>query len=126
MREAIDAGFAPTKSQRESDVLDVVLAGGFVHPDVNIPRVLEGRRVIPDLRWPEQRLILEIDSTAWHDDPLARADDRERQTFLERRGETVLRVHWRDAVLGPAGLHERLSVAGAPIRDERRLARDPR
>jgi very-short-patch-repair endonuclease len=85
--------------------------------------------VIPDLRWPESRLILEIDSTAWHDNPLARADDRERQTFLEARGETVLRVHWRDAVLGPAKLHRRLSVAGAPMRraaDSSRVVRETR
>jgi hypothetical protein len=114
VRAAIDAGFAPTKSERESDVLDVVLGAGFAHPDVNKPLVLDGRRVIPDLRWPEQRLVLEVDSAAWHANPLARADDRERQALLEAHGETVLRVHWRDAVLGPGALTERLRAAGAP------------
>ena len=76
-----------------------------------------GRRVVPDLRWAAQRLILEIDSTAWHADPLARADDRERQSFLEAHGETVLRVHWRDAVLRPRRFASDLERAGAPLRE---------
>jgi hypothetical protein len=113
LREAIASGAAPTRSEAESDVLDVVLEAGFVHPDVNKPLVLEGRRVVPDLRWPGRRLILEIDSTAWHDDPLARADDHDRQALLERHGETVLRVHWLDAVLRPSTLVDQLRVAGA-------------
>ena len=88
-------------------------------PEVNRPLLLAGRRVVPDFRWPAQRLILEVDSTAWHDDPLARADDRERQALLEAHGETVLRVHWRDAVLGPRKLIEPLVAAGAPREHER-------
>jgi very-short-patch-repair endonuclease len=114
LRDAIASGVAPTRSDAESDVLDVILDAGFVHPDVNRPIVIDGRRVVPDLRWPRQRLILEIDSTAWHGDPLARADDRERQAFLERQGEAVLRVHWRDAVLRPGRLVAALRDAGAP------------
>ncbi len=76
--------------------------------------VLAGRRVIPDFRWPAQRLILEVDSTAWHTDPLARADDRERQALLEAHGETVLRVHWLDAVMAPTKLASLLTAKGAP------------
>jgi very-short-patch-repair endonuclease len=116
VREAFKLGVAPTKSDRESDVLDVVLAGGLVHPEVNKPLVLGGRRIIPDFRWPAQRLMLEVDSTAWHENPVARADDRERQALLEAHGETVLRVHWRDAVLRPSTLTARLIEAGAPTR----------
>jgi very-short-patch-repair endonuclease len=114
LRRAVASGVAPTRSDAESDVLDIVLAAGFAHPDVNRPLLLNGRRVVPDLRWPADRLILEIDSTAWHDDPLARADDRERQAFLEAHGETVLRVHWRDAVLRPRRFAGDLDCAGVP------------
>ena len=114
LRKAIESGAAPTRSDAESDVLDVVLEAGFAHPDVNHPLLIQGRRTVPDLRWPEQRLILEIDSTAWHTDPLARADDRERQAFLEAHGETVLRVHWCDAVLGPRRFARGLERAGVP------------
>ena len=47
---------------------------------------------LPDLRWPAQRLIVEIDS-AWHDDPLSQQLDAERQAELEAAGERVLRDH---------------------------------
>jgi hypothetical protein len=114
LRAAVDAGAEPTKSECESDVLDVVLEAGFAHPDVNTPLLLDGRRIVPDLRWAAQRLTLEIDSTAWHTDPLARADDRERQGLLEAHGETVLRVHWRDAVLRPRRFASELDRAGVP------------
>ena len=116
LREAVRTGAAPTKSDGESDVLDIILAGDITHPDVNRPLALDGRRVIPDFRWPAQQLILEVDSKAWHTDPLARADDHERQALLERHGETVLRVQWVDAVLGPGRLCRRLKDAGAPTR----------
>jgi very-short-patch-repair endonuclease len=114
LRNAVASGAAPTRSDAESDVLDIVLEAGFAHPDVNRPLLIQGRRVIPDLRWPAKRLILEIDSTAWHDDALARADDRDRQAFLEARGETVHRVHWLDAVLRPGRFASDLEALGAP------------
>ena len=114
LREAVRLGAAPTRSDRESDVLDLILAAGFEPPEVNHPLLVEGRRFVPDLRWPTQRLILELDSTAWHSDPLARADDRERQVLLEAHGETVLRVHWLDAVMAPSRLIASLRAAGAP------------
>ncbi len=116
VREAVKHGADPTKSDGESDVLDIILAGGIAHPDVNRPLVLEGRRLIPDFRWPAQQLILEVDSKAWHTDPLARADDAERQSLLEAYGETVLRVDWTDAVLAPGKLCRMLEKAGAPRR----------
>jgi hypothetical protein len=124
VREAVALGAAPTRSERESDVLDLVLAGGFARPDVNKALKSDGRIVIPDFRWPAAKLTLEIDSDAWHADPLARADDRERQALLETHGDTVMRVHWRDAVLGPAELHATLRAAGAPL-GEGRVVRAP-
>ncbi len=115
LRDAVSSGAAPTKSERESDVLDLIIEAGGLHPDVNRALTLGGRRVIPDFRWPEQKLVLEVDSTAWHEDPLARADDRERQALLEAHGETVLRVHWRDAVLRPQRTLDGLRNADVPF-----------
>jgi hypothetical protein len=115
LRDAVRLGATPTKSDAESDVLDIVLAAGFERPDVNTPLLLNGRRVVPDLRWPAQRLTLEIDSKAWHTDPLARADDRERQQLLERQGERVLRVQWLDAVMAPTRFANHLVASGAPM-----------
>jgi hypothetical protein len=56
--------------------------GGLARPDVNVPMVVAGRRVIPDFRWPCRRLIVEADGAAWHGHRLAQEDDAERQALL--------------------------------------------
>ena len=70
--------------------------------------------MIPDFRWPDRRLVVEADGAAWHDDPLAREDDAERQAILEAHGERVVRVTWRQAVVRPAQTLARIRAAGAP------------
>ena len=76
--------------------------------------MLDGRRIVPDFRWPAQRLILEADGAAWHEHRVAREDDAARQALLERHGERVLRVTWRQAVARPEETLARLRAAGAP------------
>jgi very-short-patch-repair endonuclease len=98
----------------EDVVLDLLLAGGLARPDVNQPLRVEGRRLVPDFRWPEQWLIVEADSRAWHDGKLAREDDAERQALLEATGERVVRVTWEQAIAHPAQTLARLRAAGAP------------
>ncbi len=115
LRRLVAAGL-PTRSELEDVVLALVLAAGFDRPDVNVPLRLGGRTVIPDLRWPEQRLIVECDGASWHDNAIARADDLERQRLLEAHGERVMRVTWRQAVGHPQGVRLRLDRAGAPGR----------
>jgi hypothetical protein len=44
-----------------------------VPDEVNAPFRLASGTVYPDLRWPQLRLIVEVDSAEWHDDPLAQA-----------------------------------------------------
>lgn len=110
----VATGPAPTRSVLEDAVLDLMLSGGLAHPDVNVPLVLAGRRVIPDFRWPAQRLIVEADGAAWHDGKLAREDDAERQALLEAHGERVLRVTWRQAIARPGETLARIRAAGAP------------
>lgn len=114
LASAIATGHAPTRSVLEDIVLDLILEAGFEHPDVNQPLQINGRKVIPDFRWPAQRLTIEADSRAWHDDPLASEDDAERQALLEATGENVLRITYRQAVLHPAQSIERIRSAGAP------------
>ena len=105
---------APTRSELEDVVLDLILAGGLVHPDVNVPLWLDGRRVVPDFRWARQRLVIEADGAAWHDNRTAREDDAERQALLEAHGERVVRVTWQQAVTRPAQTLARIRAAGAP------------
>jgi hypothetical protein len=87
----IATGPAPTRSGNEDVVLDLALRGGLKHPDVNPRRSVDGRRVYPDLHWPEQRLIVEVDSEAWHDSKLAREDDAEHQAAGGNRGAGAAR-----------------------------------
>src|SRR4051794_26794281 len=110
----LDLSAAPTASHPEDHVLDLVLNAGFEHPEVNRQQTTQGRRTIPDLRWPRQRLIVEVDSAEWHSDPLAQRDDAERQARLEAEGWRVLRTTLGQATRDPQRLIARLSAAGAP------------
>ena len=111
----IATGPAPTRSINEDLVLDLVLDAGLEHPRVNPRRSVDGRRVFPDLQWPEQRLIVEVDSKTWHGNKLAREDDAERQARLEAAGERVVRVTWEQATLHPQQTLDRIIAAGAPL-----------
>lgn len=109
----IATGAAPTVSGDEDVVLDLVLNAGFAHPDVNTRLEVGRESYYPDLRWPAQGLILEIDS-AWHDGPLANELDAGRQADLEAAGERVLRTTAEQAIRRPRQLVHRLQAAGAP------------
>jgi hypothetical protein len=116
LRRVIAAGPSPTRTDLEDMVLDLILRGGLAHPDVNVPIIVNGRRIVPDFRWPEQRLIVEADSVQWHGSRLAREDDAERQAWLEAAGERVLRVTWHQAVSQADRTLARFRAAGAPDR----------
>lgn len=115
LRRIVAGGPSPTRTVLEDTVLDLLLAGGFEHPDVNKPLLLSGRRIVPDFRWPRQRLVIEADGTAWHDQKIAREDDAERQALLEAHGERVIRVTWAQAVRHPNATLARVHASGAPL-----------
>jgi hypothetical protein len=52
------------RSVPEAKARALFLAAGLPTPAVNEPIIVNGRRFVPDFRW--GRLILEIDSRAWH------------------------------------------------------------
>jgi very-short-patch-repair endonuclease len=122
LAQVIATGPAPTRSVLEDIVLDLLLRGGFAHPDVNKPLIVDGRRLIPDFRWPGARLIVEADGAAWHEHKVAREDDAGRQAALEQAGERVVRVTWAQAVTRPTQTLARIEAAGAPIGNEETLA----
>jgi hypothetical protein len=109
----VTAGAAPTRSGHEDAVLDLILEAGLAQPDVNARIFVGGVTYEPDMRWPEQRLILEVDSS-WHDGAVAQEIDAERQADLEASGERVLRTTLTQALLRPRQLVDRLLAAGAP------------
>jgi hypothetical protein len=112
----IATGPAPTYSGHEDVVLDLILAAGLEHPDVNERLVVGATPYYPDMRWAAPRLILEVDS-AWHDGPVAQEDDGARQADLEAAGERVLRTTLEQAILHPRQLVRRLVAGGAPYTD---------
>jgi hypothetical protein len=112
-RHIVDLGAVPTKSPLEDEAHDVVVKAGLQEPEVNPPYRLATRTVYPDLRWPALRLIVEVDSREWHDDPLARIDDAQRQAELEACGERVLRVTSAQ-LKQPRLFLARLRAAGVP------------
>jgi very-short-patch-repair endonuclease len=110
----IATGPAPTRSELEDVVLDLIHTAGLERPRINEAITLDGRRLIPDFRWPDERLVLEADGAAWHENPTARAEDHQRQALLEAHGERVLRITWQQAVARPNETLERIRAAGAP------------
>ena len=121
LTRVLATGPAPTRSELEDAVLDLMLAGGLAHPQVNMPLIIGGRRIIPDFRWPEQHLVVEADGAAWHDNKLSREDDAERQALLEAHGERVLRVTWNQAIARSSETLARIRAAGAPALPECRV-----
>jgi hypothetical protein len=105
------SGPPPTRSELEDRVLDLLDHGGFPRPNVNVPLVIGGRRVVPDFRWPGLRLVIEADGAQWHDNPQARMDDLERQALLEAVGERVLRVTWEQATVHTGQTLARIGAA---------------
>jgi hypothetical protein len=105
----------PTRSELEDLVHDLILSGGFEAPDVNVPLFIEGRRMVPDFRWPKQGIVVEADSRQWHDNPVARAEDAERRALLEAAGEHVLSVTHSQAVADSRATVDRIRKAGAPL-----------
>ena len=114
LAKILATGPAPTRSELEDVVLDLILRSGIAHPDVNMPLTIAGRKIVPDFRWPEQGLVVEADGAKWHDGKLAREDDAERQALLEAAGERVVRVRWEQAVCREAQTLARLRAAGTP------------
>jgi predicted nuclease of predicted toxin-antitoxin system len=105
---------APTRSEPEDFVLDLVLRAGFEHPLVNAP--YPNSTYIPDLWWPRERLIVEVDSREWHSDPLAQVADLDRQADLEVAGERIIRTTKAQVRRDPGRFVARLRAAGAPAR----------
>ena len=114
LTKILATGPAPTRSELEDAVLDLLLNAGFKPPHVNVPINLDGRTIIPDFRWPDQHLVIEADSTEWHDNQLTRQDDAEKQAILEAAGERVIRITWAQAITQRAQTLTRIKAAGAP------------
>jgi hypothetical protein len=81
----------PTRSEFERLFLDFCHAAGIPAPLVNT--LVKGYEV--DALWPEQKVVVELDSREWHDNATAFETDRVRDAVLQLADYRVLRVTWR-------------------------------
>jgi hypothetical protein len=111
LRATIADGPAPTRSDHEDLVLDLVDGAGIARPELNAPLQLDGRRIVPDMLWRDRKLVIECDSRRWHSDPLTLKDDADKQAILEAHGYRVLRITWAQAVGRPRQTVTRIEAA---------------
>lgn len=102
---------APTRSELEDVLLDLLDEAGIERPEVNVPLRLDGRTLVPDLLWRERRLAIEADGAAWHDNRLTRENDADKQALLESYGYRVVRVTWAQATRHPQQTLARIRAA---------------
>ena len=88
---ARSAGATRTRSELEERFLHLLDDAGLPRPHGNT--LCLGLEV--DCAWPEQRLIVELDSRAAHATPAAFETDRERDRVLQTAGWRAVRVTWR-------------------------------
>jgi hypothetical protein len=81
---------------RTRSVLEGLFLLAWLARDPRVPRIntcVCGYEV--DCLWPDRRLIVELDGRGYHDDPLARARDSERDRVLRAEGFHVARFSYR-------------------------------
>ena len=94
------AGLTIVKSDFEERFQAFLIDAALPKPHTNV--LIEGFEV--DCAWPEERLIVELDSRAFHQDATAFEEDRARDRRLEAAGWRVVRVTWRQLTKTPAEL----------------------
>ena len=88
---------AATRRELERRALKLFGESGLASPRVNA--LVEGSEV--DLTWPERRVVVELDSHAFHTSPRAFERDRRKSADLEARGYRVLRFTWAQITQDP-------------------------
>lgn len=106
---AVLATAAPTRSENENAVLQLLHEAGIDKPLVN-PSI-RGTNLIPDFLWPDRRLILEADSQRYHGQMLVRADDAEKEDVFQALGYTVIRTSWAEITSRPDRMVSRVRAA---------------
>lgn len=111
LRAAVAGGPAPTRSELEDLLLDLLDEAGIERPEINAALRLAGVRIVPDFLWRERRLAIEADGAAWHDHKLVREHDADKQALLEAAGYRVLRITWDQTIRRPGQTLARIGAA---------------
>lgn len=89
------AGATVTRSELEEMFIEFLDEVALPRPEINASLLAEGRLFSPDGLWREARLIVELDSRAFHAHAEAFESDRERDRRLAVEGWRTIRVTWR-------------------------------
>lgn len=89
---------AEARTELELRFLDLVREAGLPAPQVNV--LVEGFTV--DAHWPSARLVVELQSYAYHSDRETFESDHARFARLKRAGYDVLGLTWRQVTREPA------------------------
>jgi hypothetical protein len=111
LRAVIADGPAPTRSELEDLLLDLLDAAGIERPEINAPLRFGTQTIIPDYLWRTQHVAIEADSVAWHDHKLTREHDADKQAQLEAAGLRVLRITWQQITRNPRQTLARVRAA---------------
>jgi hypothetical protein len=98
LRRIIDGDAPVTLSALERRFVALLRESGLPRPQTNRPA--GGHRV--DCRWPERRLIVELDSYRFHHSRHAWEQDRRRERDARARGDDLRRYTWGDVFEVPA------------------------
>ncbi|MCW3005811.1 MAG: hypothetical protein JWP17_437 [Solirubrobacterales bacterium] len=96
-----------TRSWLEDHTLPLIADAGLARPHVN--SLVHGYEV--DLAWPEQRLVVELDSRTHHHTTRAFEQDRRRDADLTARGYRVIRFTHRQVTSEPRWVTTTLAAA---------------
>lgn len=92
LRAVLNAGPLWSASELERRMIALIRAAGLPLPESN----QRTGRTTPDLIWREQRVLVELDSRAFHNDWIAAQRDRKRDRNATLHGWTVLRFTAKD------------------------------
>ena len=112
LRDAAAASTAPALTRSELERRFASFIAKFDLPPPSTNATLLGLEV--DALWPEQRLVVELDSRTFHDTPRAFEDDRARDRALVAAGYRVVRVTWGQLRDEPAAVARDLGDALVP------------
>ena len=111
LRAVIADGPAPTRSDLEDILLDLLDGAKIERPEINAPLRFGGETITPDYLWRAQRVAIEADSVTWHDHKLTREHDADKQAQLEAAGLRVLRITYRQITRSPQQTLARIRAA---------------
>ena len=111
VRALIDRDAPPTVTVREAHrmLLELIRDSSMPHPKTEVPI----GRYRADICWPETKLVVEMDSSRWHNSPGKIEHDKRRDAELAALGYLTLRVTWHQLTKEPVAAIARIAATYA-------------